>query len=61
MAYYLLNEAHVAIVPGEAFGADDHIRLSYATSMENLEKGMDRITAALARLSSRPATGSSTS
>ncbi len=61
MAYYLLNEARVAIVPGEAFGADDHIRLSYATSMENLEKGMDRITAALARLSSRPAMGSSTS
>jgi len=50
LAYYLLKEAQVALVPGDAFGADDHIRLSYATSMENLEKGMDRIVAALARL-----------
>jgi aspartate/methionine/tyrosine aminotransferase len=50
MAYYLLKEAQVAIVPGDAFGADDHIRMSYATSMENLEKGMDRIVTALARL-----------
>ncbi|MBN1223921.1 MAG: pyridoxal phosphate-dependent aminotransferase [Candidatus Aminicenantes bacterium] len=50
MAYYLLREAHVAIVPGDAFGADDCIRLSYATSMENIEKGMDRITDALAQL-----------
>jgi aspartate/methionine/tyrosine aminotransferase len=50
MAYYLLKEANVAIVPGDSFGADDHIRLSYATSMENLEKGMDRIVEALARL-----------
>jgi len=50
MAYYLLKEARVAIVPGDSFGADDHIRLSYATSMENLEKGMDRIIEATARL-----------
>jgi aspartate/methionine/tyrosine aminotransferase len=50
MAYYLLKEARVAIVPGDAFGADDHIRLSYATSMTNLEKSMDRIVEALARL-----------
>jgi aspartate/methionine/tyrosine aminotransferase len=50
MAYYLLKEANVAIVPGDSFGADDHIRLSYATSMENLEKGMGRIVEALARL-----------
>jgi aspartate/methionine/tyrosine aminotransferase len=50
LAYYLLKEAHVAIVPGDAFGADDHIRLSYATSMENLEKAMDRIVRALAEL-----------
>jgi aspartate/methionine/tyrosine aminotransferase len=50
MAYYLLKEARVAIVPGDAFGADDYIRLSYATSMENLEKGMDRIIEALSRL-----------
>ena len=39
----LLNEAHVAVVPGEAFGTDDHVRISYATSMQELEKGLDRI------------------
>ena len=50
MAYYLLKEARVAIVPGDAFGADDYIRLSYATSMTNLEKSMDRIVEALGRL-----------
>lgn len=50
MAYYLLKEALVAIVPGGSFGADDYIRISYATSMENLEKGMDRITEALSNL-----------
>jgi len=50
MAYYLLKEARVAIVPGDAFGADDYIRISYATSMENLAKGMDRTTEALSRL-----------
>ena len=42
LAYYLLKQARVAIVPGDAFGAADHIRLSYATSMENLERAMDR-------------------
>ncbi len=50
MAYYLLKEAKVAVVPGDAFGADDYVRISYATSMENLEKGMDRIIQALSRL-----------
>lgn len=50
LAYYLLKEAKVAIVPGDSFGADDYIRLSYATSMENLEKGMDRIIEAVAKL-----------
>jgi len=50
MAYYLLKEAKVAIVPGDAFGADDYIRLSYATSMANLEKGLDRIIQALREL-----------
>jgi aspartate aminotransferase len=39
----LLAEAHVAVVPGEAFGTDRHIRLSYATSMHELERGLDRI------------------
>jgi len=50
MAYYLLREARVAIVPGDSFGNDACIRLSYATSMENLEKGIDRISEALAKL-----------
>jgi aspartate aminotransferase len=39
----LLKEASVAVVPGEAFGTDDHVRISYATSMEELERGLDRI------------------
>lgn len=39
----LLDEAKVAAVPGKAFGSDEHIRLSFATSMKNIEKGMDRI------------------
>jgi len=43
LAELLLNEAKVAVVPGIAFGADDCFRLSYATSMSNIEKGLDRI------------------
>lgn len=39
----LLEEARVALVPGKAFGSDKHVRLSFATSMGNIEKGMDRI------------------
>jgi aspartate aminotransferase len=39
----LLEKAHVAVVPGEAFGTNEHIRISYATSMELLEKGLTRI------------------
>src|SRR5579864_2892401 len=39
----LLTEAHVAVVPGEAFGTDRHVRISYATSMKELERGLDRI------------------
>ena len=39
----LLAEAHVAVVPGEAFGTDRHVRISYATSMHELERGLDRI------------------
>jgi len=39
----LLSEAHVAVVPGEAFGTSDHVRLSYATSLKELERGLDRI------------------
>ncbi|MEW6750306.1 MAG: pyridoxal phosphate-dependent aminotransferase [Candidatus Latescibacterota bacterium] len=47
---WLLDEARVACVPGIGFGTTDHIRLSYATSMANVEKAMDRVEAALRRV-----------
>jgi len=50
MSYHLLRNANVAVVPGEAFGADPFIRLSYATSMENIERAMDRIIDSIATL-----------
>ena len=50
LAGFLMDEAKVAIVPGSAFGADDYIRLSYATSMENIEEGLERIIKAMALL-----------
>jgi len=39
----LLGREHVAVVPGEAFGLERHIRISYATSMEQLRRGLDRL------------------
>lgn len=39
----LLAEEFVAVVPGEAFGTNDHIRISYATSMQEITRGLDRI------------------
>ena len=51
LALYLLNEAHVATVAGSAFCCPGYIRLSYATSDENLREAAKRITAALAKLS----------
>lgn len=42
-AQILLENFQVAVVPGIAFGADNFVRLSYATSMENIKKGLDRI------------------
>ncbi len=50
LAAYLLEEAEVALVAGDSFGADAHIRLSYATSMESITKGLDRIEAAVKAL-----------
>ncbi len=50
LSQMLLEEAHVALVPGAPFGSDDHIRLSYATSMENIKKGLDRIEAFLKKI-----------
>ena len=43
LAEYLISEANVALVPGTAFGLPGHLRLSFATSMDNLEKAMDRL------------------
>ncbi len=39
----ILEEASVALIPGQGFGRDDYIRISFATSMEQIKKGMDRI------------------
>jgi aspartate aminotransferase len=50
-ATYLLDEANVAVIPGSDFGHDDHIRLSYATSLANIEEGMERIKQAVLNLS----------
>ena len=47
---YLLDTAGVAVVPGEAFGADDYMRLSYAASMEALHTGLDRLDQAVQQL-----------
>ncbi|MHB1115682.1 pyridoxal phosphate-dependent aminotransferase [Sideroxydans sp.] len=45
---YLLVEAGVAVVPGSAFGSEGYVRLSFATSMENLQKALERMAKALA-------------
>ena len=50
LAAYLLEEAHVAVVPGVAFQAPEYLRLTYASSMENIIEGMDRMEAALQKL-----------
>jgi aspartate aminotransferase len=49
-ADYLLEEAKVAVVPGEDFGSKEHIRFSYATALEDIEKGCKRIAAAVGKL-----------
>lgn len=38
-----LDEAGIAVIPGESFGRDDYVRLSFATSLEQIEKGVDRL------------------
>ncbi|MGB9867649.1 MAG: pyridoxal phosphate-dependent aminotransferase [Bacillota bacterium] len=50
LADILLNEAKVAVVPGEAFGMPGHIRFSYATSMQKIEEGLTRIEKAIRSL-----------
>ncbi|TDT43025.1 aspartate aminotransferase [Halospina denitrificans] len=47
MAEHLLSEAGVALVPGSAFGTPGHMRLSFATSMDNLKNAIDRLSKAL--------------
>jgi aspartate aminotransferase len=42
-AEQLLEDVRVAVVPGEAFGTKEHVRISYATSMQELERGLDRL------------------
>ena len=49
-AEYLLQEARVLAVPGEDFGSTENIRISYATSLEEIEKGCDRIEAAIKKI-----------
>jgi aspartate aminotransferase len=39
----LLHEAHVATVPGEGFGTHEHVRISYATSEKELDRGLERL------------------
>jgi aspartate aminotransferase len=50
VATYLLEAARIAVVPGIEFGSGDHIRISYATSLANIEKGMDRMAEAVRQL-----------
>jgi aspartate aminotransferase len=49
LAKMLLEKAHVAVVPGEAFGAPGYLRLSYATSLDRIEEGLRRLEKFLAR------------
>ena len=49
-ADYLLEEAKVAVVPGEDFGSKEHIRFSYATALDDIEKGCKRIADAVGKL-----------
>jgi len=50
LAEFLLESARVAVVPGSAFGAEGFIRLSYATSMKNIQEGIKRIASAIKNL-----------
>lgn len=50
LAEFLLDKAEIAVVPGSAFGAAGHIRISYATSMKNLQEAMSRLHKAVSSL-----------
>jgi len=49
LAEKLLEEAHVAVVPGPAFGTHQHVRMSYATSLHNIDEGIKRMAAFFAK------------
>jgi aspartate aminotransferase len=50
VASKLLTEAHVVVVPGEAFGTTEHVRLSYAVSADVVDKGVERMREYFAKL-----------
>ncbi|MDF0644191.1 MAG: pyridoxal phosphate-dependent aminotransferase [Nitrospira sp.] len=50
LANYLLKTAHIAVVPGEPFGSQAHVRLSYATGMDTIKRGLERLDNTLAQL-----------
>jgi aspartate aminotransferase len=52
LADRLLDEASLALVPGPAFGTSEHVRISYATSQEQIDEGLQRLKAFFARLPS---------
>jgi aspartate aminotransferase len=51
----LLDEEHVAVIPGIGFGSDGNVRLTYATSTQEIERGMDRMEKFCSRLEHKPA------
>jgi aspartate aminotransferase len=53
LAMYLLEMEHVATVPGSAFGAEGHLRMSFATSMQDIEEGVGRLARAVERIGAR--------
>jgi aspartate aminotransferase len=53
LAEHLLEEGGVAVVPGAAFGSDDHVRISFACSREQLDRGVERMAESLAALTPR--------
>jgi len=50
VANYLLEHAHIAVVPGSSYNCPGYVRLSYATSMDNIEKGLERMSVAIQNL-----------
>ncbi|RYG23248.1 aminotransferase class I/II-fold pyridoxal phosphate-dependent enzyme, partial [bacterium] len=50
LATYLLTEAKVAVIPGSVFEGEGHIRLTYACSRHDIERGVERIAEAVSKL-----------